>query len=290
MRRVAIVTDSASDLDPADAAARGIVLVPLVAFFGEQEFLAGVNMTPSEFWERWAAPGAPFPRTSAASAGTFQEAFERCFAEGAEAIVCVTVAATLSATLKSAEIARAALPDREIHLVDSWGASMVEGILAEIGAEMADGGATAAEIAAEMARRVGDTRLFVVLDTLDHLVRGGRIGRGRAFVGAMLSTKPILTVIDGIVDVVDRPRTRSKARQRMIELITQRPVERLALLHAPDMIDVEGFGDELAAAAGIERSALTTQIIGASIGPHVGPGSYGAVVLWKHERAGQTSP
>jgi fatty acid kinase fatty acid binding subunit len=283
MRRVAIVTDSASDLDVSVAAREGIELVPLIAIFGDEEFQACVDLSPREFWARLTAPGAPFPRTAAASSAAFQSTFERCFAEGAEAVVCVTVAGTLSATLKSAQIARAALPDREIHVVDSWGASMVEGMLAQLGAELADRGTSASEIAAEMERRIPDTRLFVVLDTLDYLVRGGRIGRGRALVGAMLSLKPIMTVLDGVVDIVDRPRTRSKARQRLVELITARPVERLALLHTPEEENVEQFGDVLARAAGIERATLSTQIIGASIGPHVGPGAYGAVVLWRHQ-------
>ncbi len=283
MRRVAIVTDSASDLDTSVAAEEGIALVPLIAIFGDEQYQAGVDMSPREFWARLTAPSAPFPRTAAASAGAFQAAFERCFVEGAEAVVCVTVAGTLSATLRSAQMAREALPDREIHVVDSWGASMVEGMLAQLGAEMADAGATASEIAAEMERRIPDLRLFVMLDTLEYLVRGGRIGRGRALMGAMLSLKPILTVLDGVVDTVDKPRTRSRARQRLVELITARPVERVALLHTPDETNVEAFGDVLARAAGIERATLSTQIIGASIGPHVGPGAYGAVVLWRHQ-------
>ena len=180
-------------------------------------------------------------------------------------------------------MARDALPDREIHVVDSWGASMVVGMLAQLGAEMADHGVSASEIAAEMERRIPDLRLFVMLDTLEYLVRGGRIGRGRALMGAMLSLKPILTVLDGVVDTADRPRTRSKARQRLVELITARPVERIALLYTPGESDVEAFGDILARAAGIERATLGAQIIGASIGPHVGPGAYGAVVLWRHQ-------
>ncbi len=283
MRRVAIVTDSASDLDPSTAAEHGIVLIPLIAIFGDEEYRAGVDMTAREFWARLTAPGAPFPRTAAASAGEFQAAFERCFAEGAGAIVCVTVAGTLSATLKSAQIARDALPDREIHVIDSWGASMVEGLLAELAAEMADAGESASAIAAEVERRIPDTRLFLVLDTLEYLHRGGRIGRGRALLGAMLSVKPLMTVLDGVVDIVDRPRTRSRARQRLIEVVTARPVERLALLATPGDDDVVGAGAQLAVAAGVDPATVTTEIIGGSIGPHVGPGAYGAVVLWRHE-------
>jgi DegV family protein with EDD domain len=283
MRRVAIITDSGSDLDPAVAAAAGITVVPLLAIFGDQEFRAGVDLSAPEFWDRFSAPGAPFPRTSAASAGTFQAAFEDAFRGGAEAVVCVTLAGTLSATLSSAEMARDALPDREIHVVNSWSASMVEGILAQLGAEMADRGATATEIVTALAGRIPDLQLLYVMDTLEHLVRGGRIGRGRALVGAMLSMKPIMTINEGIVDIVDRPRTRTRARQRLVELATARPVERLALLYTPRTEDLDGLAVELAAGAQLPPAALSRQFIGPTIGPHVGPGAYGVAVLWRPE-------
>ena len=93
------------------------------------------------------APDAPFPTTAASSPGEFKEAYEAAFEAGADAIVSIHVASTLSGTIKSAQIARDMLPDREIHIVDSRGASMAEGILARIGVEMAADGRPAAEIA-----------------------------------------------------------------------------------------------------------------------------------------------
>ena len=93
------------------------------------------------------APDAPFPKTAASSPGDFKEAYEAAFAAGAEAIVSVHVAGTLSGTIKSAQIARDMLPDREIHVVDSHGASMAQGILARMGVELAAEGRPAAEIA-----------------------------------------------------------------------------------------------------------------------------------------------
>ena len=119
MSRVAIVTDSASDLTAATPRPAGITVVPLEVSFGDERFTAGVTLTTEEFWKRMTAPDAPFPKTAAASAGEFQTVFERLFADGAEAIVCINVAGTLSGTIKSATIARDALPGREIHVVDS---------------------------------------------------------------------------------------------------------------------------------------------------------------------------
>jgi DegV family protein with EDD domain len=278
MGKVAIFTDSAADLPPDRAAGAGITVVPLTLSFGDEEFRAGIDMTTDEFWDRLTAPGAPFPKTAAAAPGPFQEAFERAFEERADSIVYVGVGAKLSATVQSARIARDSLPGRDIHVVDTDTASMGVGLLAELAAEMAAAGAPAAGIAAEVERRKDDVELYVVLDTLEYLKRGGRISAARAAIGEVLSVKPIITVEGGVVEVADRVRTRSKARERLIELLAARPTERIAVLHgrAPG---IEEFAREIAGRAGVPDERVTIQPIGASVGPHVGPGAYGAVVL-----------
>jgi len=151
--RIAFVTDSASDLDPAVAATAGIRVVPLVVTFGNDTYRAGVDLTVEEFWQRMTAPDAPFPKTAASSPGDFKAVYESVFAEGADAIVAVHVAASLSGAMKSAEIAKSMLPDREIHLVDSQGASMAESILCFMGQEMA---ARKGELKEEMGMEAGD--------------------------------------------------------------------------------------------------------------------------------------
>jgi len=281
LSRVAIVTDSAADLMAAVARTSGIVVVPLEVSFGEQRFRAGVDLTTEQFWERMAAPDQPFPRTAAASAGDFGATFERCFADGAESIVCVLVAGSLSGTLKSARIAREGLAEREIHVVDSGSASMGEGLLALIGAEMAAAGGSGAEIATNLEDRKSDLDLFVALDTLEYLKRGGRISGTQAAVGTLLSVKPIITIRAGAVATADKVRTRSKARERVLELLTAKPAERVAVLHTM-ADDVEGFRDELVRRlpGGIDPAYVSIQPVGPSIGPHLGPGGIGAVVLY----------
>jgi DegV family protein with EDD domain len=278
---VAIVTDSAADLTPERAAAAGISVVPLIVSFGDQSFRAGVDLTTDDFWDRMVAPDAPFPTTAASSPGAFREAFEACFAAGADSIVCVDVAETLSGTIKSARIAADLLPGREIHIVDSRSASMGVGLLALFGSEMAAAGRSGEEIAAELERRREDLDLFVALDTLAYLRKGGRISGPQAAIGKLLSVKPIITVRNGLVETADRPRTRSKARERVLELLTARPLERVAVLYTVGA-DATSFRDELLprAPGGIDPERVTIQPVGPSVGPHLGPGCVGAVVLY----------
>jgi DegV family protein with EDD domain len=277
--RVAVVTDSASDMHPARAAALGISVVPLLVTFGNDTYEAGLNLSIDEFWQRMTAPDAPFPKTAACSPGSFQAAYQKAFDGGADSIVSVHVSDTLSGTIKSAQVARAMFKDRDIQIVDSMTASMGEGILVEMAVEMANAGATAAQIGETLTRRRDDLQVYLALETLEYLKRGGRISGARAAIGTLLSVKPIIEVKKGVVDTADRVRTRGKARERLIELLTQRPIERLAILHTTNA-GVEEFADELVARAGLDRSKVTIDIVGASVGPHVGPGCVGAVALY----------
>jgi fatty acid kinase fatty acid binding subunit len=279
--RVAIVTDSASDLPPETAAANGIDIVPLVVNFGGQTFKAGVDLSTEEFWRRMTAPEAPFPTTAASAPGDFKAAYDRCFAEGADAIVSIHVAGTLSGTIKSAEIARGLVRTGEVHIVDSGSASMGQGLLALLAAELAKRGADGSEIAGVAEDRKADLDLYVALDTLEYLKKGGRISGAQAAIGTLLSVKPIITIRDGLVHTADKPRTRGKARERVLELLTTRPIERLAVLYTPPA-DGEAFRREVLErlAGKLDPANASVQVVGPSVGPHLGPGCVGGVVLY----------
>jgi len=282
MARVAIVTDSASDMDPGRAAAEGITIVPLAVSFGEQTYKANVDLSADEFWARMTAPDAPFPKTATTSPGDFVAAYQQAFDKGADAIVSVHVARTLSGTMGAAEIAKRQLPDREIHLVDSTSASMAEGLLCELAVKLAAQGVSASEIARILLERTADLDVFVALDTLEYLKRGGRISGAQAAIGTLLSVKPIITIKDNKVEASERVRTKSKARERVIELLTLKPVERLAILYAPPG-EPEAFREEVIAAmpGGVDPATVQIQVIGPSVGPHLGPGCIGGVVLYR---------
>jgi DegV family protein with EDD domain len=278
--RVAIVTDSASDFDPARAASQGISIVPLVVSFGSETFSAGENLSADEFWAKMKAPGTPFPTTAACSPGTFQTAYQAAFDAGADGIVSIHVADTLSGTIKSAQVARASFPDRDIRIVDSTSASMGEGMLAEIAVRMSNEGASAGDIATAVEARRQDLQVYLALETLEYLKRGGRISGAQAAIGTLLSVKPIIEIKDGKVETTERVRTRGKARERLMELFVARPIERLSILHTTEA-DVDEFAAEISKRAGLAPSQVTIDLVGPSVGPHLGPGCVGGVALYK---------
>lgn len=281
MGRVAVVTDSVSDLEPAEAAQRGITVVPLYVTFGDREYKAGVDLSSRDFWRELTAAGAAFPKTAAPPPGAFRETFDRLFGEGAEEIIYVGVGSKLSATVASAKVARDGLPaDKQprIHILDSATASMGITLLAQMAVDMAAQGKSAPEIVSELELRRDDVKLYVMLETLEYLKRGGRISPARAAIGNVLSVKPIITVEDGLVETADRPRTRSKARARLLELLSEKKVEQVWLLHG-EAEGMDEFAADLAQATGSPRDQMSTHLIGPSVGPHVGPGAYGAVIL-----------
>lgn len=279
MARVAIVTDSSADLPAEQLAALGVRQVPLIVSFGEESFRSGVDLSHEEFYRRLTAPGAPFPRTAAPSTASFEQAYGEALAAGADSLVCVTLSARLSATHAHAEAARRGFAGTPIHIVDSRTTTHQLGLLVRQAAEAATAGEDAAAIVALLDDLVTRSRLYFGLNTLDYLRRGGRISAAQAAVGSVLSVKPIITIEDGAVETADRPRTASRARARLLELLSARPVERAVVLHtlAPD---VDAFADELAQRVGLQRPSVGIGLVGPVAGSHVGPGAMGAAVLY----------
>jgi DegV family protein with EDD domain len=279
MANVAIVTDSSADLSAELLAQAGIRQVPLVVSFGEESFRSGAELTNEAFYARLTAPGAAFPRTAAPPVAGFEEAYREALEGGADGVVCVTLSARLSATYSHAEAARQAFPDADIRVIDSRTTTHQEGLLVRQAAEAAAAGASVSAVAELLEDLVARSRLYFGLHTLEYLKRGGRISAAQAAVGSVLSVKPIITIEEGVVETVDRPRTASRARARLLELLSARPIERAVVLHtlAPD---AEAFADELAARTGVGRTAVEIGLVGPVAGSHVGPGAMGAAVLY----------
>ena len=275
---VAIVTDTACDLPIERASAAGITLVPLLVRFGDVEQRAVVELSVPAFYARLLSPGSPFPSTAACAPGDFITAFQRRLAAGADGVVCLTVGGRLSATYKAAVVARDALPDAPIRVIDTDTVALCQGLLALLAAEAAMAGEPLDAVVDLVTARRADVRLLLMLDTLEYLRRGGRINAAQAAIGSVLSVKPIITIADGQVETLDKPRTMGRARARLLELLAERPVERMAIVHsmAPG---IEAFRADAVAATGVAPGGVITELIGPSVAPHTGPGAFGAVVL-----------
>ncbi len=281
MSAVVILTDSASDLTPAVAAAAGIALEPLIIRFGAEEQKAHVDLSLDAFYDRMLAPGAPHPSTAACAPGDFAATARGLLDAGAAGVVILTVGSRLSATHAAAMLAKESLGDAPVRVVDSATVTMCQGLLALLGAEAAAAGEGLDAVADLLTARRADTRMLVAMETLEYLKRGGRISPAKAAIGSVLAVKPIITIEDGVVETVDKPRTIAKARARLLELASELSVERLAVLHcrAPG---IDGFRAELIATTGVDPARTLTALVGPSTAPHCGPGAFGFAALLRH--------
>ena len=266
---VHIVTDSASDLPKDLVGERGITVVPLTVRFGDDREIVDGSITPEDFWARCNS-SAVLPQTSAPSAGDFEEAFRKAAAGGADGVVCVTLASGLSATFSSASAAAYSVKDDvAVRVVDSRTASMGEGLVTLAAADAAASGAGLDEVEAATRNAADRTKVFAALDTLEFLKKGGRIGGAQAFLGSLLSIKPIIEVGGGKVEPESKQRTRTRAMQYLADKVKAAgPLERLAVVHgrAPD---VEEFTDLLGESS--PKGGIIVSDVGAVIGAHSGP-------------------
>lgn len=277
MTGVHIVTDSGADLSPADAQSLGVRVIPLSIRFGEEEFTDRVTLDVEEFYAKMAATKG-LPGTAAPAPGAFLEAFTAAADDGASGIVCINLAGNMSATIQSARNAAESIGDRlPIHIVDSLSVTGGQQNLVRHAAALAADGATAEAIRDAVNDRAARTRILGAFDSLENLKAGGRIGGAQAFLGGLLSIKPIIRIRDGEVLEAGKQRTRRKAlswiRDQVIDIDG---IEDLTICSglAPDV-------DEFAAmfAPRYPVGDLPVITIGATIGTHGGQGILGVTYV-----------
>ncbi len=271
MAGVWIVTDSACDLSDELAARSRIVVVPLTIRFGDEELLDRRDVTPAEFWRRCKA-SASLPETAAPPPGAFRTAFEHCVSEGADAVVCLTLSAGVSATYHSALAGAEALGSTvPVEVIDTRSATMGQGLICIDAAELAVTGAPLDAVVARARELIGRTRVLGIVDTLDHLQRGGRIGGAAALVGSLLSIKPVIEVRDGVVEQESRQRTRTRALDYLIAKVrADAPLERLAICDGA-ATDIESVVARLHDVELVHELVVTD--LGPVVGTHSGPGA-----------------
>lgn len=274
MPNVRIVTDSACDLSVEEADRARVTVVPLSIRFGDEELVDRVELDPETFYAKMAGFEEGLPETSAPSPGRFEAAFRSLADEGASAIVCINLSFELSATGQAAQAAANALTGVvDVRVIDSRSITGGLGTMVLRAAEAADGGADADAVVALVEDLRSRTRVFGVLDTLENLKKGGRVGGARALVGSMLSIKPLLDLSSGVVEEAGRQRTRKRALGWLRDKLAEAgPVENLSIIHAaaPDIDEFIASLDGV-----VDLSSMRPTLIGPVIGSHGGRGIVG---------------
>lgn len=269
MQQIQIVTDSAADIPPDLAAELGITVVPLTVHFGDKTFHDGEDLTPLEFYALLKS-NSNFPRTSQPSVGRFEEAYRAL--EGAE-IISIHLSSRLSGTFNAATTASRNLSGCHVHLVDSMLAAMAEGELVLAAARMARDGAGATDILQRVDSLRERMHIGIMLDSLTHIQRGGRIGRAQGLLGTLLNIKPIVALEDGVVVPRQRVRTTARALEELAGAAKAwGPPERLHIVHANAPALVEQLQALLRPFAPGE---IPVDFIGPVVGTHVGAGAIG---------------
>ncbi|MGD9147267.1 MAG: DegV family protein [Anaerolineae bacterium] len=273
---IKIVTDSTAYLSEATTREHDIRVVPLYVHFGEEAFKEGVEISDKEFYAR--LKEAPtLPTTSQPSAGEFHQVFEELTEAGHE-IVTLTISSKLSGTWNSAMAAKEMLPGANISVVDTFSTAVGLHLMVNAAIEAAAAGTTREEIVERIEEIKKTSQLWFVVDTLEYLAKGGRIGNARAFMGTLLKVKPILTLQDGAIEPCEQVRSKPKALARMIEIAqeyvgSKGPQAKVAVLNALVPEEADALGHEL-----VERMGCAPPLVGdlgPVIGTHTGPGVVG---------------
>ena len=276
MASVGIVIDSTADLSPAWLERFGLAMVPLIVNWDGQTYRDKLDLTTADFYRRLRT-SKTLPKTGAPSLASFEATFREQL-EQHDAVVSINLASRLSATYEAACRAAESVEPRRISVIDSGSVSICIGWLAELAATLARQGASPGEIVERVTEAKKRLVILALVDTLEFLQRGGRIGRAAAFAGTLLSVKPILSVRDGEVAPVERVRTMSGALRRLVELVVaQGSIERLGVIDGDAATNSAQVADQLSARypdITVDRGEL-----GPVVGTHGGPGLVGVGIL-----------
>lgn len=275
---IKIVTDSTADIPQEMVEALGITVVPCNVHFGPEEFKDGVDLTTDEFYKRLTGGGV-FPKTSQPSPGDFVRVYDELGAN-ADGIVSVHVSSKLSGTYNSAVQAKGETSAKcPIAILDSYQASMGLGVVALAAAEAAERGGAHDEVAEAAGSAAGRAQLVFLLDTLEYLSKGGRIGKARAMLGSVLKIKPMIILEDGVVGELGKARSLAKGMAKLKEAAQGfAPLETLSVLHTTTPEIAQEFADDLRDLLPDGKEPIIART-GTTIGTYAGPGALGIGLL-----------
>jgi DegV family protein with EDD domain len=282
MSKIRFVTDSTADIPAELRASLGIEVVPLKVHFGNDSYRDGVTIQSEQFYKMLTESSA-MPTTSQPSPVDFLEIYKQLNTEPDVQIISIHLSSALSGTYQSAVLAKSLLNEKaDITTVDSRTASYGLGLLVVAAAKAAQEGKSKEECLALIHKLREQSELYFLVDTLEYLQKGGRIGKASAIIGSLLNIKPILSIDpDGEVFSVDKVRGQKKAMQRIIELFQQ---NKMASQQVQAIIAHSNAHDTAEQFEGLLRenfqvASLTYTALGPVIGTHAGPGAIGIFML-----------
>ncbi len=279
--RVGVVTDSTCDLPPTLMEDLGVGVVPVRVYFGSENYLDKVTITPSEFYARFSVTDVA-PKTSQPPPADFTQVFQNA-ATHAASLVSINLSAAVSGTFQAAIVGGRAIQNASIEHVDSRNVSVGFGLIVRAAAEAANAGKTAAEVVRIARDAVERTRLFIAVPTLEHLVRGGRVSPVRGWIGKLLGLLPVLTITpEGKVVPAVKARGFAAARARMMALLFEAAdsgtaARRFGVAHC----DAPSLADAVSREIRERYPESDVMIVecGPALGAHGGPGALAVAVL-----------
>lgn len=275
MGQIKIVTDSTADLTPALTKEWNIQVIPLKVIFGDTAYREGIDLSNKEFYELL-AESEKLPSTSQPSPVEFEKLYKELTEDGSS-VISIHISGSMSGTYQSALIARNNLPGRDVTVIDSRVVSMALGHVVLAAARSVREGKTKEEVIARIHNVMQKVTTYFVVDTLENLQKGGRIGKAAALLGTVLNIKPVLTIDEGIIAPFEKIRGKGKALERIMEKAREQSMENknmhCALVHGNALDEAVRFHQKLI--SGINCSEFVICEIGAVVGTHVGAGTIG---------------
>lgn len=277
MSTIAIITDTDASLPKAVSERYGIQEVPITVNFGAEVLKTGIDIDDAGLFARVDREGT-LPTTAAPAPGDFTTAYENAFENGAETVLCFCVSSEISATYGAAVAARQTMPDRDIQVVDTLNLTMGQGYMVLAAAEAARDGKPVPEILSIVDQIRARSHMYAVLPTLKYLAMSGRVGSLAAGFADVISIKPILTVRDGKLDLLEKVRTLKKAWKRAIELSSEavgtNVVEQMSIVHVNAESEAKEFYNQLSQVVSFSGEVLFAELTpGLSV--HSGAGMVG---------------
>jgi DegV family protein with EDD domain len=274
MQKVRVVTDSTIDLTKELIEKYNIEVVPLTISIDGESYLDSIDITPSEFIQKM-RNAKDLPKSSQPAAGQFVEVYNRLASDGSD-IISIHMTGGMSGTVQSAESA-AKMVEHNVHVIDSRFISKALGFQVIEAAKMAQQGKTAEEILKVVKDIRDNTYLFITVDTLENLVKGGRIGKGKALIGSLLNIKPIASLEGGVYTPVTKVRSHSQIISFLTKQFTEdtkgKEIMGVGIVHADNIQVANKLKESIYNVCGFEE--ITVEDTTPVISTHTGPGAIG---------------